>query len=570
MSASTKTRSVTPPRPLLVWTLLLTICGLPTSALAQETGDGGPIDSFENNGLDAAEDGDGGEAEEAEDRDGGPADEAESGDGGVADGAESGDGGVAATGDGGPAGGAEDGDGGVAATGDGGVAGGAEDGDGGVAGGVESGETGEGGTEGEGELGRRFELDAELLTMVTYLNDGDFDRTEPFYDAEGQHVGFVATMLRAGVTWNATSWLRIRYAAEIGLNIWSRNDVEEINPTADDTFLLLHREIWASAELPNRRLSFKVGYGYAAEPTELFIGHWMGHAEVGVRLTENWMLDVQAGILPDATYEGWDAIENNFSHDVWTVGFDFHGSLASDRVQLHLGAMELIDTREVDRLTNITAPFVRVEIAAGAVRLGLEAMVQIGSHQQGTLERESQLHVAWAVGHDGRLRLGDFSLDWDLLFLSPDGSDEGSDLNTGFLYSGRSRSPTLWLTENELQDLLSNIDERVGTEQGSHFHMRPGLALMDVRLAYELFDFFEPGLILGLATVLEPDNALDGVVVGMETSLDLRFFWRELIEAHIIGTVLVPGKAGGAVLNRIDRDATDVIFGLLATLAVRY
>lgn len=418
---------------------------------------------------------------------------------------------------------------------------------------------------------RWFDVDAEALTLGLYLNDADFDRSEPAYDENGQHVGLVGTQLRAGITFNAATWLRIRYMAELGLNIWSRNNADEIDPTAEDIFLLLHREVYAEGELAAGRFQFRLGYGYTDDPTGLFIGHWMGAVRLATTF-RGWTAELMGGLLPDATFEGWDMIENNFTHDVVAFGLSFEGPLVADTLGLAVGAYGLVDSREVRHRVGLAAPFARFDLTLGRVALGLEGMLQVGSRENGTLDLEDQLHLAWALGHDGEaLLLGErLRLSWHLLVLSADGPDEGSDRNTGFLYSGRSRSPTLWLTENELRDFLSNFDERVGAERGAHFLMRPGLALVDASLGYRVVDWFEPSLVVGVATVLEPDNALGGTLVGVETSLDLAFAYRELLEAHLIGSVLVPGGAGGALVNAIDRDATDVVGGVLATVAVRY
>lgn len=418
---------------------------------------------------------------------------------------------------------------------------------------------------------RWLDVDAEALTLGLYMNDTDFDRTAPAYDENGQHVGIVGTQLRAGITFNAATWLRIRYMAELGLNIWSRNNADEIDPTAEDIFLLLHREVYAEGELAEGRFQFRLGYGYTDDPTGLFIGHWMGAVRLATTF-RGWTAELMGGLLPDATSEGWDMIENNFTHDVVAFGLAFDGPLVADTLAMTVGVYGMVDSREVGRRVGLAAPLLRLDLTVGSLALGLDAMLQVGSRQQGTLDLEDQLHLAWAIGHDAEvLFAGDrLRLSWHVLLLSPDGPDEGSDRNTGFLYSGRSRSPTLWLTENELRDFLSNLDERVGTERGAHFLMRPGLALVDASLGYRVVDWFEPSLVVGAAMVIEPANALGGRLVGVETSVDLAFTYNELLEAHLIGSVLIPGGAGGALVNDIDRDATDVVGGVLGTVAVRY
>ncbi len=87
--------------------------------------------------------------------------------------------------------------------------------------------------------------------------------------------------------------------------------------------------------------------------------------------------------------------------------------------------------------------------------------------------------------------------------------------------------------------------------------MRPGLALVDASVGYRVVEWFEPSLVVGAAMVLEPANALGGRLVGVETSLDLAFSYRELLEAHLIGSLLVPGAAGRWTLVATPADPMD-------------
>ncbi len=155
--------------------------------------------------------------------------------------------------------------------------------------------------------------------------------------------------------------------------------------------------------------------------------------------------------------------------------------------------------------------------------------------------------------------------------LSPDDAEEGNNVNHGFRYSGLSRSRTLWLSENELFDTWNNLDQQIGTLENSHFLTRMGLLQVDLRLAYRIQDVFEPAFIVGVAGALAPANALGKSSVGVEADLDLGFHHPDgVLDLHAIASVLVPGGAAAAAVNQIDRDATDVQFGGMVLLDVRF
>jgi len=110
----------------------------------------------------------------------------------------------------------------------------------------------------------------------------------------------------------------------------------------------------------------------------------------------------------------------------------------------------------------------------------------------------------------------------------------------------------------------------MGTRRGSQFLMRTGLAQADVRFGYRTGPVFEPALVVGAATVLEPDNALGRTFVALEVDGDFVFRYRDVIEAHLIATLLVPGGAAAAAVNRIDHTRKDPQVGGMAVLTVRF
>ena len=422
----------------------------------------------------------------------------------------------------------------------------------------------------DAETPRRVTLDAELLTVGLMFNDRDFDRTVPAYNANRQHVGVVGTLLRPGITFHVLPTLRIRYQAEVGLNVWSRNNADQLDPTAGDIFLLLHRQVYAEGGAPCGKVGFKAGFDRWTDPSMLMMAHWTGAVRFRAGQPGRRFV-AEAGLLPDATYEGWQIIDNNFTHDTFFARFGGELGGPEGPVAIEPGALLLVDGTEVGRRLTLAAPYARVVFRSDKVSISLEAMGQLGTHTGAALDGTAERQAAWAVQLHGDEHFGPITLNYNVLALSPDDAAEGNGFNGAFRYSGLSRSRTLWLSENELFDTWNNLDERLGTRANSHFLMRMGLLQADLRLAYRIKDVFEPAIIAGVAGALRPANALGKSTVGVETDLDLAFHHpQDVLSFHAIASVLVPGGAAAAAINQIDRDATDVIFGGMLLLDVRF
>jgi hypothetical protein len=427
----------------------------------------------------------------------------------------------------------------------------------------------------------RVALDAELLTPLMIFNDGDFDRTEPSYNANRQHVGLVGTLFRPAITFHVLPTLRIRYQAEVGLNLWSRNNADEQDATANDVFLLVHKQVYAEGDTADGKIGFKVGYDRWSDPTRLMFAHWTGAAMFRARWDRGQLM-VVGGLLPDATFEGWEMVENNFTHDIFFGGVGALLLAPEARVAAVPGAAVLVDRSEVDRTLTLVAPHLHLALGNGPVHLqgtdierpplqvSLDLIGQFGTHTAAALDGEAERQIGWAAQVHARAQIKAVTVTANVMALSPDDALEGNGVNTGFHYSGFSRSSTLWLSENELVDLANNLDERLGTVRGGHHLMRMGLLQGDVKVAWTTGPVFEPALIVGLAGALRPSNALDHGLVGLETDLDLCFRHRDVLEFHLIGSLIVPGGAAAAAVNLIDREATDPQFGGMSMLAVRF
>ena len=178
---------------------------------------------------------------------------------------------------------------------------------------------------------------------------------------------------------------------------------------------------------------------------------------------------------------------------------------------------------------------------------------------------------AWAAqAHLDRALPRRLELAGNLLLLSPDDAYPGNGYDHTFFYSGKSRSSTLMLTEDEIRDWYDNLDERFGSREGGFVRNRAGLALADIKATWSATADLELGFVAGTAFVLRPENALDNLWAGLE--LDIVPTYR-LADSALLAAglgLLLPGPAASAILNGIDRRATDPVVWFELALLMRY
>lgn len=415
---------------------------------------------------------------------------------------------------------------------------------------------------------RAIEVTAETQSLFLYQNDADFDPSEPVYNPDGQGVGGFTTTLSPMIIWNATENIRFAYEAEIGVNVWSTHNPDQQDSAAADALLLKHRQIYAEGELLDRLLLFKAGYQYLRDPTGLFIAHWIGAVTVGTDFGDaDFFFTI--GQTPDPTYEGVTITETNFKHDAFVIGVGGH-SAALDPLDLNLGIWILDDNHRIEHRNNVITPTLALSAELDSLTFGLDAALQLGSFQAGALGGEDQKHLAWAAQLYSILDLTPVELRLNVMALSPDDRWEGNTDNHAFTYSGKSRSSTIMLTEDELRDRWNNLDERLAVDLGGFYLTRPGLLLADLALSWDATSFFEPTLIAGVATVLESENTLGSRFVGGEIALDLRFFFDDILSFNLVGGTLIPGGAAAAAVNSVNRYEMEPQYLVETALTVTY
>lgn len=415
---------------------------------------------------------------------------------------------------------------------------------------------------------QRIEAHVDLQNLVLFRNDSDFDATLPLYRENGKSVGGLATVLRPDVTWHIASNLRVFYQAEIGLNYWGKQNPDQESYSAPDTFVFKHRELWGEGSFADGGFGFKLGYARFRDATGLFLDHWIGVAEARTAWSGG-EASLFFGQVPDQVYEGIDLAENNFSRDIDVFGL--RGSFAlGEKVKAHAGLQNLYDRHVVGQTRWAVVPSVRLEARLGGLLASLDGALQAGELQGVALGGGDQDLFAWAVQAHLEYELSRLRLQLNALALSGDDDFDGNDRHGAFLYSGKNRSATLMLTEDELRDWYDNFDERMSAYRDGFFQNRAGLFVADLKASFAVTESLRPALVVGYGRVLNPHNALGEATVGLEADLVLEYRLSEHLVAQGAVGGFFPGKAGGALVNRIDLGRTDPMFLAEGSVLLHY
>jgi hypothetical protein len=156
------------------------------------------------------------------------------------------------------------------------------------------------------------------------------------------------------------------------------------------------------------------------------------------------------------------------------------------------------------------------------------------------------------------------------LLLSPDDDEEGDNGNSAFFYSGKNRSPSLILSEDELRDRYDNLDERVSQTLGSFFVNRAGLLLLDASVGYSLTPRISPVLVLAGGFSLNPENSGGGRLLGLESDLVVDFAVLDQASFLAVAQVFLPGEASSVFVNEAHPFSTDPVAGFQAAFAARF
>lgn len=411
-------------------------------------------------------------------------------------------------------------------------------------------------------------FDVEFRNFFLIQNDRDFDRTDPLYDENGQTVGYFATILRPGMTWNPIEQVLVRYQLQIGENLWSRNNAEERDPGAADVPVFQTREIWADVLLPGQ-VGVRTGYQYLYDPTHLFLDRHLGALQLYYDL-DNLRLVLLGAMMPDSVYEGTTAEppateleQNNFEHDSFIYAF---------QAEMRAGDWAIVpaiygwnDKTEVGREKNLVNPCVHADGPVGRhVALDADLALQWGLFRNGGIDNKDVDLFGYAAQIGVLAEWTKANLRGNALFFSGDNGDRADLLDTGYTYSGWSKSATLLLSENELQDQYDNLDERVARQHA-------GMLLADVRAGYLPIESLELFGVVGYGRAIQTDELADDATVGVEGDLGLTWTpYAPYVSFTVLGAGLWPGESGAAVRNEIDLAAKDPIYGGQALMDIKF
>jgi hypothetical protein len=422
-------------------------------------------------------------------------------------------------------------------------------------------------------------FDLRMRNYVMYQNNTDFDPTKPLNNRYGLAIGYFATTIEPGLRWTPIPQVTVRYQAKIGENVWSRNNAEELDMTAPDTMLFQTEEAWSEVRLPGN-VAIRAGYQFMHDPTRLFLDRHIGAAVVSVGWTGGSVSAI-VGQLPNSFAPGSTGEppsgELTTTYEPPTTNLDQNTFADSAivyavRADLNAGAWLVIpavyalnDRIDPYRVENLVNPCAHVEgPLAPAVKLQLDAAVQAGGIRHGGVADHDVNIFAYA----GQVNV---DMDWrpvrarfNAMVFSGDDQPNGL-TQENYVYSGWSRSSTLMLAENKLQDQYNNLDE---VAAGA----RAGMALVDGRVGYFPVDSLEIFGVAGWGRAMAA-GLLDTRDPTIATEGDLGLAWQPYgpVATFTLAAIgLWPGKSGAMLVNDINLKACRTIYNGQALMDIKF
>lgn len=431
----------------------------------------------------------------------------------------------------------------------------------------------------------KFSLNGYLQNIGLFKTDRDFDPTEPYYNPDGQTVGFLATFFDPKITVQFSEKVKMYYEIEIGTNVWSRNRIEWNHGEVKDFFNLKHRQIYVEANSERLRV-LRIGYQYFSDPTGLFINHWLGGLYLEID-TGKLPLQIFGGQLPDTTYEGWDFEENNFTNDIFLLFIGTEQNIQN--ISLKYGIVGFYDGEVIRKHKWLLSPQIHIAYGKEGLEIGGDLALQFGRSNHTSINNGNEYLLAGAVQFyiarglgisgwgklvDGRIvpgreSKGLFKNGWyaGILILSPDDKYDHNGINYAFQYSGRPLSRTLMLTEDEFRDLGLNLDEKIGETTSKYFTLiRSGILILEGSYYRELSDKLLLSVIGGAGVTLQGKNSLGRYFLAGEADFHIQYSILNNLFLDVINSFLVPGKAGSAFINEINKSRTYPIYQIEISL----
>jgi len=223
------------------------------------------------------------------------------------------------------------------------------------------------------------------------------------------------------------------------------------------------------------------------------------------------------------------------------------------------------DKTEIDRPKSILSPLANFQWNIDPkTQMEFDLVGQVGKYVHGGVANHDVDFLAGAVQVGAQFDLRPVVLHYNLLAFSADDGDKNDSLDTGFHYSGWSKSSLMILARNWLHDQYDNIDERAAAQEA-------GLFLADQALSVYLHESFRLIAIVGVGTTLDNTNTGGSYYLGTEGHIGAEFApYQEHASFVLLAGGILPGKAGGMLKNEIDRKATDPLGELQASMILKF
>ncbi len=409
----------------------------------------------------------------------------------------------------------------------------------------------------------------QFSTLLHLQNDRDFDRSVSAFDPQGQWLGQVGSFGRGKLEYAASINTTLVYELLLGWHTWGRDDPNQPNPfspSRNRQLMARHQQLYANWHA--EELSLKMGFIQHQDPSEMLIAQAVGGVELR-RGNDAHGGHFFVGQLPESTFEGWDAGEDNFTTDsfLWGVSSWF---TAGD-IKIDTALYGFYDERYLNRPLVVHTGI--VGLTKKDERLSVAAFIlgQYGQRQNGNLggtdetlqgyAGRTEIAYRWGrKGHGQRLKLGG-------LWLSPDSGLPGDGTTSSFFWSGKSNSASIWLSENERQDRYDNLDERWAGTYGPFVRHSAGYQLIDLAFTQ---GFGEVHTTVSIAHAMNLNPDFRGGHRAMGTEYTAIFDWNFAPGWGLAfdGFVLVPESGGSYGYNGIDQTATELVWGTQMGLSV--
>lgn len=402
----------------------------------------------------------------------------------------------------------------------------------------------------------------QFSTLLHWQNDRDFDRTTSAFDPQGQWLGQVGSFGRGTLTYAASANTSLTYELLLGWHTWGRDDPNQpdpFTPSGNRALMARHQQLFAMWHAND--LSLKMGFIHHEDPSQMLVDQSVG----GIELSHGTASDggrMFVGQLPESTFEGWDAGEDNFTTDsfLWGAGT----WLTRSDIRIDAAIYGFYDERNLNRPLMVHTGILGIRNLNQPLLFSAALLGQYGHRQNGSLQGTDETIQSYAgktelAYHWGASRTGQ-RIKFGGLWLSPDSGIAGDGVESSFFWSGTSKSASILLTENERQDRYDNLDERWATTYGPFIRQPAGYQLVDLEFTQGFGDVTAT-LSVAHAMNLNPDFRGGHRQMGTEYTaiLDWHFAadWRMGLDAFLLS----PGAGGGFGFNGIDQAAQDLVWG---------